>query len=70
MTSVFSAATLPQGRFETMWDHVLAWFQVNDRVKLIAYRVCDPNAAPLLGRSSSPLVARLRIVSNPSALGR
>ncbi len=45
-------------------------FLVNDRVKLIAYRVFDPTAAPLLGRSSSPVVARLRFVSNPSAVGR
>ena len=53
-----------------VWDYVLAWFLVNERVKLIVYRVFDPTAAPLLGRSSSPVVARLRIVSNPSALGR
>ena len=53
-----------------MWEYVLAWFLVNDRVKLIVYRVFDPTAAPLLGRSSSPVVARLRIVSNPSALAR
>jgi hypothetical protein len=27
------------------------WFLVNDRVKLIAYRVFDPTAAPLLGKA-------------------
>ncbi len=31
-----------------VWGYALAWFLVNDRVKLLAYRVFDPNAAPLL----------------------
>jgi hypothetical protein len=33
-----------------VWGYALAWFIVDDRVKLFAYRVFDPNAAPLLVR--------------------
>ena len=33
-----------------VWGYALAWFLVNDRVKLLAYRVFDPNAAPLLAK--------------------
>jgi H+-transporting ATPase len=31
-----------------VWGYALVWFLVNDRVKLLAYRVFDPAAAPLL----------------------
>jgi H+-transporting ATPase len=31
-----------------VWGYALVWFLVNDRVKLLAYRVFDPIAAPLL----------------------
>jgi H+-transporting ATPase len=33
-----------------VWGYALAWFLVNDRVKLLAYRIFDPDAAPLLTR--------------------
>ncbi|MGA7979181.1 MAG: HAD-IC family P-type ATPase [Chromatiaceae bacterium] len=33
-----------------VWGYALAWFLVTDRVKLLAYRVFDPTAAPLLGK--------------------
>ena len=33
-----------------VWGYALAWFLVNDRVKLLAYRIFDPTAAPLLAR--------------------
>ncbi len=36
-----------------VWGYALAWFLVTDRVKLVAYRVFDPTAAPLLGRKPS-----------------
>jgi hypothetical protein len=36
------------------WGYALAWFLVNDRVKLLAYRIFDPTAAPLLAWSTSP----------------
>jgi H+-transporting ATPase len=35
-----------------VWGYALAWFLVNDRVKLLAYRVFDPTAAPVLDRES------------------
>jgi H+-transporting ATPase len=35
-----------------VWGYALAWFLVNDRVKLLAYRVFDPTAAPLLARTA------------------
>ena len=31
-----------------VWVYALVWFLVSDRVKLLAYRVFDPTAAPLL----------------------
>jgi H+-transporting ATPase len=33
-----------------VWGYALAWFLLNDRVKLLAYRVFDPTQAPLLAR--------------------
>jgi H+-transporting ATPase len=33
-----------------VWGYALVWFLVNDRVKLLAYRVFDPVAAPLLSK--------------------
>ena len=34
-----------------VWSYALAWFLVNDRLKLIAYRIFDPEQHNLL-RSS------------------
>ena len=31
-----------------VWGYALAWFLLNDRVKLLAYRIFDPTKAPLL----------------------
>ncbi len=43
-----------------VWGYALAWFLVNDRIKLLAYRIFDPTKASLLGRKpldpTSPLV--------------
>jgi H+-transporting ATPase len=33
-----------------VWGYALLWFLVNDRVKLLAYRVFDPTGVPLLAR--------------------
>jgi H+-transporting ATPase len=33
-----------------VWAYALAWALVNDRVKLLAYRILDPTKAPLLAR--------------------
>ena len=35
-----------------VWGYALAWFLVNDLLKLLAYRVFDPTAAPLLAKKS------------------
>ena len=42
-----------------VWGYALAWFLVNDRVKLLAYRVFDPTAAPLLARNTPDLTAEI-----------
>ena len=34
----------------SVWGYALVWFLVNDRLKLLAYRVFDPTAAPLLAK--------------------
>jgi hypothetical protein len=44
----------------------LAWFLVNDRVKLLAYRVFDPTAAPLLAKT--PVDVTPRIAARASEL--
>ncbi len=44
-----------------VWGYALAWFLVNDRIKLLAYRIFDPTQAPLLGRK--PLDLRPQIAS-------
>jgi len=33
-----------------VWGYALAWFLVTDRVKLVAYRIFDPTATPLLAK--------------------
>jgi H+-transporting ATPase len=35
-----------------VWGYALAWFLVNDRVKLLAYRVFDPTKASLLSKTN------------------
>jgi H+-transporting ATPase len=35
-----------------VWGYALVWFLVSDRVKLLAYRVFDPTAAPLLAQKT------------------
>ena len=39
--------------------NALAWFLVNDRVKLLAYRIFDPITAPLLGRRPRDLTPQI-----------
>jgi H+-transporting ATPase len=36
-----------------VWGYALAWFLVNDRMKLAAYRVFDPAEPPLLSRKAA-----------------
>ncbi len=42
-----------------VWGYALAWFLVNDRVKLLAYRVFDPTATPLLATTPADVTAQI-----------
>jgi H+-transporting ATPase len=42
-----------------VWGYALAWFLVNDRVKLVAYRVVDPAKAPLLAKKPLDLTPQI-----------
>jgi len=42
-----------------VWGYALAWFLVNDRVKLLAYRIFDPTKAPLLAKKPLDLTPRI-----------
>jgi H+-transporting ATPase len=42
-----------------VWGYALVWFLVNDRVKLLAYRVFDPTAAPLLSKKPADMTPQI-----------
>jgi len=42
-----------------VWGYALAWFLLNDRVKLLAYRVFDPLKDPLLARKPLDLTPQI-----------
>ncbi len=42
-----------------VWAYALLWFFVSDRAKLLAYRVFDPEALPLLDRKSGEQVWKI-----------
>ncbi len=42
-----------------VWGYALVWFLVSDRVKLVAYRVFDPTAAPLLARKPVDMTSQI-----------
>ena len=42
-----------------VWGYALAWFLVNDRVKLIAYRIFDPTKASLLAKKMPDLTPQI-----------
>jgi len=42
-----------------VWGYALVWFLVNDRVKLLAYRVFDPTKAPLLAKKPLDLTPQI-----------
>jgi H+-transporting ATPase len=42
-----------------VWGYALAWFLVNDRVKLLAYRIFDPTETPLLVKKPLDLTPRI-----------
>ncbi|MGD0886438.1 MAG: plasma-membrane proton-efflux P-type ATPase, partial [Thermodesulfovibrionales bacterium] len=43
----------------SVWGYALAWFLVNDRVKLLAYRIFDPTEAPLLAKKPLDLTPQI-----------
>ena len=44
-----------------VWGYALVWFLVNDRLKLLAYRVFDQAAAPLVGKESDNVAPQIAI---------
>jgi H+-transporting ATPase len=52
-------APLGWGWATFVWGYALAWFLVNDRVKLLAYRIFDPTKAPLLAKKSRDLTPQI-----------
>ncbi|HKK46654.1 MAG TPA: DUF2934 domain-containing protein, partial [Balneolaceae bacterium] len=38
-----------------VWGYALLWFLINDRLKLLAYRILNPDEKPLLGRVSDDM---------------
>jgi H+-transporting ATPase len=42
-----------------VWGYALAWFLVNDRVKLLAYRIFDPTKASLLARKPTDITPQI-----------
>jgi hypothetical protein len=50
-----------------VWGYALLWFLVNDRVKLLAYRVFDPTAVPLLVKESVDVTLIIKFFVHLSA---
>ena len=42
-----------------VWGYALVWFLINDRMKLIAYRIFDPTEAPLLAKKPLDLTPQI-----------
>ncbi|MGH6736702.1 MAG: hypothetical protein ACRECX_11575 [Methyloceanibacter sp.] len=42
-----------------VWGYALVWFLINDRVKLLGYRILDPEAEPILAQRT-PVTAAVR----------
>ena len=51
-----------------VWGYALAWALVNDRVKLLAYRVFDPTRDPLLANEPLDLTPRIARPAQPGTL--
>jgi len=49
-----------------VWGYAVAWALVNDRVKLLAYRVFDPTKAPLLVKHQASRAAKILSLSRPT----
>ena len=48
-----------------VWGYALAWFLVNDRIKLLAYRIFDPPAAPGADRAAAAVVLKREASAEP-----
>jgi H+-transporting ATPase len=46
-----------------IWGYALAWFFVNDGIKLVAYRVFDPQEGGLLGKTQISTKPQVRVTS-------
>jgi H+-transporting ATPase len=46
-----------------IWGYALAWFLLNDRIKLAAYRVFDPQERGLLGKTQLSAKHQIRATS-------
>jgi H+-transporting ATPase len=33
-----------------VWGYALVWFLINDRVKLLGYRILDPDGEPVIAQ--------------------
>ena len=42
-----------------VWAYAIVWFLINDRVKLLAYRIFDPTKPPLLGKKPLDLNSQI-----------
>jgi H+-transporting ATPase len=42
-----------------VWGYAIAWALINDRVKLLAYRIFDPTKPPLLTKKPIDLTAQI-----------
>jgi H+-transporting ATPase len=42
-----------------VWGYAIAWALINDRVKLLAYRIFDPNGVPLLAKKPQDLTPEI-----------
>ena len=40
-----------------VWGYALVWFLINDRVKLLGYRILDPDGEPVIAQRSTAATA-------------
>jgi len=54
--AVYGLFMAPIGWYRALlvWGYALAWFFVNDGVKLAAYRILDPQRPAVLARARKP----------------
>jgi H+-transporting ATPase len=61
LIAVYGLFMTPLGRgwAAFVWGYALAWFLVNDRVRLLAYRLLDPTKASLPAKKTLDLTPRI-----------